>query len=153
MRTTTTMLALAVLLGGCCFGGGGPSPPLTLPPGFAPQPTTRTGTTEMLLVDAFERIGWQCPAWISTEPQQVVDITTPMFLRVIARGPGETRLVVRFPDGVYQCSDALDPNVGVEGFAGVGRMAVFVGSSTSNAEMDYTVGFTETPGLPSSVLP
>jgi hypothetical protein len=158
MSSTTRLVMgwafLVVMLGGCCFGGASPSPPLTLAPGFTPQPTTQTGTTRSLLVDAAVRIGWQCQSWIPTEPQHVVNVTSPMFLRVMARGAGATRLVVRYPDGVYHCSDFLDSaDPAVEGFAGVGTVAVFVGSTTSNAELDYTVGFTETPGLPSSVLP
>jgi hypothetical protein len=156
MNTTRWCMVLATsTLVGCCLGGTSPSPPLSLAPGFAPQPTTQSGTTRSLIVDGATHIGWECQAWIPSEPQHVVTITSPMFVRVLANGHGSpTRLVVRYPDGVYHCSDFPNPSdAAVEGFAGVGRMEVFVGAPISGAEFDYTVGFTETPGTPSSVLP
>lgn len=154
MRWKSCSLWLAVLVGGCCFGGGDGNPLITLAPGFTPQPTTQTGTMESLIVDGATQLGWECQVWLPSTPQHLVNVTSPMFVRVLANAHGApVRLAVRYPDGVVRCSDFMSPNEpAVEGFAGVGTLAVFVGSPNSTQTGDYTIGFTEAHGTPSSVL-
>ncbi len=141
-------------LGGCCMGGGASSAPLTLGPGFAPQPTTQSGIA--LGVTDASTLNPACIGNIPSSPQHTVNVTAPIpNLRIMVRSDADTTLVVRLPDGSYRCNadtDGLNPLV--EGPVGVGTVEVFVGAySTDSAGTIYTIGFTEQPGtMPSSLL-
>lgn len=149
------VLAAALGLGGCCMGGSTSSAPLTLGPGFAPQPTTQSGMA-LGATDA-STLNPSCIGLIPNEPQHTVNVTGPIpNLRIMVNSFGQdTTLVVRLPDGSYRCNDDTDGlNPLVEGPVGVGTVQVFVGAySTDSAGTLYTIGFTEQAGtMPSSLL-
>lgn len=145
------MLAVA----GCCFGGGSAPPaPINIAPGFAPQPTTASGSAGGI-TDA-NTLNSECRGNIPLVPQHILNVTAQVpNLTIMANCPaGDTTLVVRRPDGTYLCNDdseGLNPTVA--GAFGPGTYEVFVGSySHESTGMNYTIGFTEAAGaLPSSL--
>lgn len=152
---TAMFLAAALGIGGCCMGGGTSNAPLSLGPGFAPQPTTQTGMA--LGVTDASTLNPSCIGLIPSEPQHTVNVTAPIpNLRIMVNSYGaDTTLVVRLPDGSYRCNDDTDGlNPLVEGPVAVGAVQVFVGAySTDSAGTRYTIGFTEQPGTMPSSLP
>lgn len=148
-------VALFALLSGCCLGGSALTP-LTLGPGFSPQPTIQNGTVRDNVIDgAF--YDPMCLGYFPSSPQHVVNVTAPInYLRIVVNthGAGDARLVVQLPDGSFRCSDFMErTNVAVESYVSAGTLAVFVGAASSGADLPYTIGFTEQPGFPASALP
>lgn len=154
MRIAAMFLVVALGVAGCCMGGGSSNPPLSLGPGFAPQPTTQSGMA--LGVTDASTLNPSCVGLIPNDPQHTVNVTAPIpNLRIMVRSNADTTLVVRLPDGSYRCNDDTDGlNPLVEGPVGVGTVQVFVGAySTDSAGTLYTIGFTEQPGTMPSSLP
>jgi hypothetical protein len=146
------MLAMA----GCCFGGGAaPAPPINIAPGFAPQPTTGSGTAGGI-TDA-NTLNSECRGNIPLVAQHSLNVTAQVpNLTVMVNCPGgDTTLVVRRPDGTYLCNDDTDGlNPVVSGAFSPGTYEVFVGSySHDSTGMNYTIGFTEAAGAMPSTLP
>jgi hypothetical protein len=153
MRIATNFLVLALGLGGCCVGGGA-SPPLSLAPGFAPQPMTQSGMA--LGVTDASTLNPSCVGLVPNTPQHTVNVTAPIpNLRIMVRSAADTTLVVRLPDGSYRCNDDTeDLHPLVEGPVPVGTLQVFVGAfSTDSTGTVYTIGFTEQADTLPSMLP
>jgi hypothetical protein len=146
------MLAMA----GCCFGGGAaPAAPINIAPGFAPQPTTASGSAGGI-TDA-TTLNSECRGNIPIVAQHSLNVTAQVpALTVMVNCPaGDTTLVIRRPDGTYLCNDDTEGyNPVVSGAFSPGTYEVFVGSySHDSTGLSYTIGFTEAAGAMPSSLP
>src|SRR5688572_11902035 len=93
-------------LAGCCFGGGGgaAAAPLTLGPGFTPDPTTATGSAGG--VSDASTFGAGCVGHISLTPNHTLTVSGQIpYMRIVANAAEDITLVVRRPDGTYMCND------------------------------------------------
>lgn len=152
------ILAGAMLaVGGCCFGGTvtPPAAPINIAPGFAPQPTTATGSAGGI-TDA-NTLSADCRGNVPLSPQHTLNVTAAVpNLSIMVNCPaGDTTLVVRTPTGQYLCNDDTEGlNPVVTGAFQPGTYEVFVGSySHDSTGMNYTIGFTEQAGATPSTLP
>lgn len=178
-RTAGSSVAVvSASLAGCCFSAPPPAStpaaavsvvpapassvvPITLAPGFAPQPTTELGNAFGGAVDALN-LDRACRGLVLTQPQHALAITAPIPALTVAvntRGPSgavfDATLVIRAPDGTYLCDDdteGRDPRVRAA-FA-PGRYDIYVGSYGSAsipANADYVLGVSESELLPSAL--
>jgi hypothetical protein len=142
-------------LAGCCMGGGGGGAPVSLGPGFTPDPTTVTGQAGGV-VDA-SSFGSGCLGHIGSSPNHVLTVTGPIpYLRIVAAAGEDITLVVRRPDGTYLCNDDTEGlNPMVEGQFVPGNYDVYVGSYSSEGQFaSYRVGFSANQAtMPSSLPP
>lgn len=147
--------ALASLgaVAGCCVAG---SPaPVTLAPGFVPQPMTATGLAGGAQLASTLSSG--CLGNIPMSPQHVLNVVGPFAnLTIMVDGHGaDPTLVVRLPDGTFRCADDSDGlNPLVRGPVGPGRVEIYVGAySTDSTSAAYTIAFTEDATAMPSAIP
>jgi hypothetical protein len=86
-----------------------------------------------------------CRGYISPTPNHILNLTTASsFFRIYVRASSDTTLVVRRPDGTFQCADdTYGTNPGVEGAFPAGRYQIFVGSYLQTSPGPYRISFTE----------
>lgn len=122
-------------------GGGGAV--MTLTTGFAPDPSTASGTSGGTTEAA--TMNDECAGWVSASADHVLELGAAFpMLRIMAHGTEEdsdVTLVVRRPDGTFLCNDdseGFDPMV--EGEFAAGRYDIFVGSYEEGAHQAYVLG-------------
>jgi hypothetical protein len=70
-----------------------------------------------------------CTGWLPSEPQYVLEITSPEDLSLTATTQGDAVLLVAMPDGTMRCDDdTVGFNPRVTGYFAPGRYPVFVGT-------------------------
>lgn len=171
---------LLTAMAGCCFGGapnvppppvtspvgggGGtgttPPPPIasgapiTLAPGFAPDPTVTVGNAGGP-VDA-STMGSMCRGTIGSGPNVSLTTTAAMpSLRLVVNSPQDTTLVVRLSDGRVLCDDDGGgyPNPMVSGAFPAGTHQIYVGTYNPSATgAGFTLGFTTNPTVTAGSL-
>jgi hypothetical protein len=146
-------LLLAVMVVGC--GGGSSGPPISLGPGFQPQPTTQPGVAGGPIDGT--TVNAACLGSIPPTPQHSVTVTAPIpNLRILVNSRGaDTTLIVQLPDGSYRCNDDSDGlNPMVQGPVAVGTLNVYVGAYSAGEDgIPYTIGFTENVAMLPSQVP
>jgi hypothetical protein len=168
---------LLTAVAGCCFGGtpnvppppvtspvgGGavttPPPvacgaPITLAPGFAPDPTLTVGNAGGPVQAS--TMGAACRGTIASAPNVSLTTTGAMpNLRIVVSSPQDTTLVVRLADGRVLCDDDGGgyPNPMVSGSFPAGTHQVYVGTYNPGATgAGFTLGFTTNPTVTASSL-
>ena len=130
-------------MAGCCFGGGGAAAaPISLGPGFTPDPNTATGSAGG--VSDASTFGAGCLGHISLTPNHTLTVSGQIpYMRIVANAAEDITLVVRRPDGTYMCNDDTEGyNPMVEGAFPPGNYDVFVGSYSSEGQFaSYRIGF------------
>ncbi len=127
--------------------------PLTLAPGFRPDPIVLSGTAGGS-VDAHSIGGGSCPGHVAQEPSHYIKTSaSSQFVRVIAIGPRDLVLMVELSDGTFVCNDdteGLNPVVEAQMPAGIHR--VWVGTFGNAVGASYQVGFSSQPGIMPSAI-
>ncbi|MDQ3033350.1 MAG: hypothetical protein M3Y87_13100 [Myxococcota bacterium] len=139
---SVTALTLATPGGG--VAPSAPGAPITIAPGFLPDPQTARGVAGGPV--SASTMGPTCRGYITATPSHVLT-TTGAFtnLRVIVSAQSDTTLVIQRSDGTVLCDDDSEIfNPIIEGAFPPGVHNVFVGTySAATAGAPYTVGFTE----------
>lgn len=151
MKTSAMFVLVAAVLAGCGSSGGDA---ISLSPGFTPDPTTATGTAGG--PQSASELSSSCNGGnIANNPNHTLTAggTFPN-LRIMARSDGDTTIVVRKPDGSYECnddSDGLNPMVTLTN-APAGEYRIWVGTFQDDASPSYTLGISELPTTTPSSL-
>ena len=75
-----------------------------------------------------------CAGWLPSEPQYVLEITSPEDLSLTATTQGDAVLLVAMPDGTMRCDDdTVGFNPRITGYFAPGSYPVFVGTWTREA--------------------
>jgi len=95
-------------------------------------------------------INGSCRGWISGPPSHIINARSGFRnLRFVGRADSDTTLVVRYPDGHFQCDDdsggAANPLV--EGPTGPGQILVWIGAYSNGNSGPYMLGVTTVPGI------
>lgn len=158
---------VAAALSGCCFGGGTspaqdfapipdmappiavtPPTPITLAPGFAPDPQVIAGSGAGGPLDA-ETLSDSCAGYIDlTRPHLLTLAAALPNLTITAHSETDLVLVVQRPDGTYACNDDFhDFDPGMMGPAAAGAHRIWVGTFGSTGGAAYTLSIgTALPG-------
>lgn len=150
MDKRIAIMAVVAVLGaaGCCMGGGSSAAPISLGPGFAPDPTTATGSAGG--ITQASTLSPDCVGNISLIPNHTVTVTGPIpLLRVIVNSSADTTLAIRTPNGQVLCNDdsgdpqhSLNPAVDIAN-AAAGNYEIYVGSYSDASQLaSYRIGFT-----------
>ena len=126
---------------------------ITLRSGFTPDPHVAAGNSGGT-VNA-SNIGSGCAGWVSAQPDHLL-IAESAFsnLRLLVKSDQDTTLVVRKPDGSFQCDDdteELNPIVG--GAFPAGTYRIWVGSYRQGQNSAYKLGVTELASVTAASLP
>lgn len=149
----TVVAGLGLGLAGCCMGGASAPAPVSIGPGFSPDPMTMEGSAGGI-VDA-SSFGAGCVGHIGSAANHVLTVTAPIpFLRIAAAANEDITLVVRRPDGTYLCNDDSDGlNPMVEGQFVPGNYDVYVGSYSSEGQFArYRLGLSAAQTMTPSTL-
>ena len=168
IKRSIVFASVALGLAGCCFGPtpipGMPTPvgtapvgtapmgtapmgggaPVTIGPGFLPDPQTATGSAGGPI--AASTMNPQGRGYIAGPPNHILTATGQFAnLRIVVSSPSDTTLVVQRADGTFTCNDDSEGlNPAIAGPFGPGQHRVWIGTySASQAGAPYTVGFTE----------
>jgi hypothetical protein len=130
----------------------GNSTPVTLAPGFMPDPHTVIGTSGGEVMASSLGItasnGGYCTGYISANPDHIFTSSGSFpYLRIDAVGAnsGDTTMVILDPTGQYRCDDDGGgyPNPRIAGAFPPGTYRVWVGSYGSGEFHQYSLSFTE----------
>lgn len=125
---------------------------LSLTPGFLPDPITARGTAGGSL--AASTLDPRCRGHIPMTPQHTVTLQSDFRnLRAIVHSAQDTTLVVRGPNGVYQCEDDSEGfNPIVTSSYAPGVYQIWVGTYSANGAAPYVIGFSELPSTTAAGL-
>ena len=117
--------------------------PVSLRPGFTPDPHVVTGTSGGS-VNATS-VNPSCRGWIARVPDHLFTASGAFNnLRVMVNSAQDTTLVVRKPDGTFVCDDDSEGmNPMVTGSFPPGQYRVWVGSYQQGQNAAYRLGFSE----------
>ncbi|MFW5878211.1 MAG: hypothetical protein ACOCVR_00195, partial [Myxococcota bacterium] len=122
---------------------GGDYQPVTLSPGFVPDPRTLTGASGGP-VDA-GNMGGECVGMIDNTADHVMTLTDDFsFLKLSVESDGDTTLVVKGPGGNRCNDDTNGLNPVLQGSWPAGRYEIYVGSM-GGGNHRYTISVTEIP--------
>ena len=132
--------------------GQAPGMPLSLAPGFSPDPAILRGVAGGP-IDAGQmtQSAEGCLGNLPAQPSAVVNLTGAFnLLRILVASEQDTTLVVRGPDGSYRCNDDTEPGVlnpTVGGAFAPGPYTIWVGTYDSTQPAPFVLGVTEMPGV------
>ena len=130
-----------------------PAMPISLAPGFLPDPRTASGRAGGPIEAS--TLSPDCRGFIGTAPNHILLATAPFAnLRVLASAVSDTTLVIRRPDGTLACNDDSDGfNPVVQGAFPPGTYSIYVGTySAASAGAPYNLGITEMPTVTAASL-
>ncbi len=145
-------------VGGPVIGGGGPvigggsGAPVTLAPGFSPDPMLMSGAGGG--PREASTINPACRGWIGMTPSHSITAAGAFpNLRILVASETDMTLVVQMADGSYRCNDDTDGfNPVVEGPFPPGVHHVYVGTYGQGMPGAYQIGFTVNPGVTPSTM-
>ncbi len=114
---------------------------VSLAPGFMPDPHVVAGRSGGLMPAHSLQEG--CEGWIDETPDHLL-VASGSFdlLRLMVRASTDTTLVVRRPDGTFECADDEEGrNPVVSGRFSAGTYRVWVGSYQQHRDSEYQLGF------------
>jgi len=127
--------------------------PITLRPGFMPDPHRVNGTSGGPI--SARNLNPQCTGYISQAANHTLTASAPFSNLIIAvhGGSNDTTLVVQKPDGTYLCNDDTDGfHPMVSGPIPAGNVNIWVGSYQANQRFPYTLGLSELASTRPSTL-
>lgn len=133
-----------------------PAQPLTLAPGFVPDPAVARGVaTGQIPATALHP---DCAGFVPSQPAHVVTLSSAFpTLRVLVSSAADTVLVIRQPDGSFRCNDDTEPGVvqnpTLEGAFAPGAYTIWVGMyARETPPTPYVIGFTESAAVTHAAL-
>lgn len=133
-------------------GPAGNFEPVSLNPGFVPDPHVKQGTSGGSI--AANTVNPSCAGHVSSRPDHIFTATGAFSsLRIMVRSDADTTLVVRRPDGTFLCDDDTEgTNPVVGGAFPPGQYRIWVGSYSQGENAPYRIGFTELSSVTPSSL-
>jgi hypothetical protein len=153
MAMVGASVVIAGTIAACCFNPSslGQLTPIELAPGFQPDPYLVSGIAGG--ANPASSLQSSCSGYMAFMPSHIVNVNSPMMLRVLVHSDQDTTLIVRLENGTVLCNDDGEGNDPVVEYAfPQGAHTIFVGTYTQNTQANYTLGITTNPRVTPSTM-